>query len=352
VDRRVTGSSLAQRIRTSPRLREPGFVLLPLRLFLGVTFVYAGALKLTDPAYLDPGSPNSVRAQMLHAATTSPIGAIVTLSAHAWLLTGLAIAFGELAVGMGVLLGLWTRVAALGGLLLSFSFFLTVSFHTTPYFFGSDIVFVFAWTAILLGGDGGVLTLPGVIRAGVLRRSGVRPGQRIRPSVAAEVERRTALRTGVVAAALGALAVVLGGASAVAARLRGSTPSAGALGAPSPAATTPSPTATPSGSPSGAPTGTPIARTAQVPTGTAQAFTDPVSGQPAYVVHSPTGPFEAFVAVCTHAGCTVTYQSGAFVCPCHASTFDGVTGAVLSGPAPSPLPRLPVQVEGGTIYRI
>ena len=136
---------LVTRVRASPRLTDPGWVLLPLRAFLGVTFVYAGMLKLTDSTYLDPTSPNSVHAQMVRAAKTSPIGPLVSLSADLSTATGLLIAFAELAVGLGVLLGLWTRLAALGGLLLSLSFFLTVSWSTSPYFFGSDIVFFFAW---------------------------------------------------------------------------------------------------------------------------------------------------------------------------------------------------------------
>jgi thiosulfate dehydrogenase [quinone] large subunit len=57
-------------MQQSPRLRDPGWVVLPLRFFLGITFVYASLLKLTDPAYLDPSSSSSVRAQMLRAART------------------------------------------------------------------------------------------------------------------------------------------------------------------------------------------------------------------------------------------------------------------------------------------
>ena len=35
----------------------PGMALLPLRLFLGLTFVYAGYQKLSDPGFLTPGVP-------------------------------------------------------------------------------------------------------------------------------------------------------------------------------------------------------------------------------------------------------------------------------------------------------
>ena len=39
-------------------------------------------------------------------------------------------------------------------MVLSLLFFFTVSFNTWPYYFGSDIVFVFAWTPLLLAGSG------------------------------------------------------------------------------------------------------------------------------------------------------------------------------------------------------
>ena len=89
----------------------------------------------------------------------SPIGALVATSAHAPILVGLVIAFSELAVGVGTLAGFYLRLAAVGGTLLSLTFFLTVSWSTTPYYYGSDIVFVFAWLTILAFGDTGVLSL-------------------------------------------------------------------------------------------------------------------------------------------------------------------------------------------------
>jgi len=345
------------RVRTSPRLKDPGWVLLPLRAFLGVTFVYAGLYKLTDSTYLDASSPNSVHAQMLRAATTSPIGPIISLSAHISTATGLLIAFGELAVGLGTLLGLWTRLAALGGLLLSLSFFLTVSWTTRPYFFGSDIVFFFAWTTLLMAGDGGLFSLTSAVRGRVRREMGIRSDRPLKPAVAAQVERRTVLQTGGLAAVIGAIAVAVGALTALAANRR-------AASAAGPAASSPpvTPTVSPSASASASATpsattsasasvqGTRLGSTAQVAVGQALSFTDAKGGGPAFVVQPTHGQFKAFSAICTHQGCTVSFQGGAFACPCHGSQFDGATGAVLSGPAPSALPAIPVRVVDGTIY--
>ncbi len=57
----------------------------------------------------------------------------------------------------------------------------------------------------------------------------------------------------------------------------------------------------------------------------------------------------AYSRVCTHAGCPVgLYQPNAHVllCPCHQATFNVVQGGVtVFGPAPKPLPQLPLSVD-------
>ncbi len=52
--------------RMAPRLPKlsPGMTLLLLRLFLGVTFVYAGIQKLSDPGFLHPGAPTYIGTQL------------------------------------------------------------------------------------------------------------------------------------------------------------------------------------------------------------------------------------------------------------------------------------------------
>ena len=62
----------------------------------------------------------------------------------------------------------------------------------------------------------------------------------------------------------------------------------------------------------------------------------------------------AYSAICTHLGCAVFAKlndSGRIACPCHASQFDPANKAsVLGGPAPRPLPGLPIDVQpDGTI---
>ena len=96
--------------------------------------------------------------------------------------------------------------------------------------------------------------------------------------------------------------------------------------------------------------GAAIAGESEVAPGSAVAFED--SGNPAVLVHLDNGDFVAYSAVCTHQGCKVAYQDGNLACPCHGSVFDPANGAeVVAGPAPRPLPEIPVKVEGGEVVK-
>jgi len=152
-------------------LSAAGWILIPLRLFLGITFCFAGLQKLANPGFFDATNPASIQAQLAGAARRSPVHALVAPLLHVAVPLGLLISLGEIAVGLGALLGLWTRVAAAGGVILSLMLFLTVSFHTSPYYTGSDIVFVFAWTPLLLAGSGGAVSIDALVANGVRRRA-------------------------------------------------------------------------------------------------------------------------------------------------------------------------------------
>ena len=96
--------------------------------------------------------------------------------------------------------------------------------------------------------------------------------------------------------------------------------------------------------------GAAIAGESEVAPGSAVTFKD--SGNPAVLVHLKNGDFVAYSAICTHQGCKVAYQGGNLACPCHGSVFDPAKGAeVVAGPAPRPLPEIPVKVQGGEVVR-
>jgi nitrite reductase/ring-hydroxylating ferredoxin subunit len=69
---------------------------------------------------------------------------------------------------------------------------------------------------------------------------------------------------------------------------------------------------------------------------------------PVWVTSPAAGRFVALSGVCTHASCPVQFEAATreLACPCHGSRFDAFTGAVLQGPAGSPLPRIPLVRHG------
>jgi thiosulfate dehydrogenase [quinone] large subunit len=152
-----------------------GWALLPLRAFLGFTFCFAGLQKLANPNFFNANSPAGIQAQLIAATRLSPLHPLLGHLLHFSTLIGVLIALGELAIGLGTLLGLWVRIAAVAGAILSFSLFLTVSYHSSPYYTGADIVFLFAWIPLILAGSGGVLSFDAVIDSWTRREARLGP---------------------------------------------------------------------------------------------------------------------------------------------------------------------------------
>lgn len=100
--------------------------------------------KLANPNFFMASAPGSFTEQFRGSAITRPLHHLLSPALHTPTLVALFIAFAELAVGLGTLLGLFGRIAALGGMALSLTFFLVVSFHDRPCYYGPDIVFLFA----------------------------------------------------------------------------------------------------------------------------------------------------------------------------------------------------------------
>lgn len=72
---------------------------------------------------------------------------------------------------------------------------------------------------------------------------------------------------------------------------------------------------------------------------------------PALIIHTSEG-LRAYSAVCTHFACITKWNEelGQIVCPCHEGFFDPLDGSVISGPPPTPLEVLMVEVVEGQIY--
>ncbi len=369
-----------------PLLRAPAragalseWALVPLRLFLGVTFTFAGLQKLANPNFFNAASPISIHAQLVAASRVSPLRALVVHLIGLSTVLGATIAIAELAIGVATLLGLFQRVAAVGGALLSLTFFLTVSFHAAPYYTGADLVFLAAWLPLVIAGRATRLSLDGLVRArsaaeahrgapelvaipftavqslcghfdrghcdalgGSCNSSGcpVLAG----PSSSGDdaVDRRAVVLATASTVLVGGAVAVGATVTAVAGRVIG--------GAVPPVA--PNTLHAAPGAPRTA-LGVELGPARDVPVGTAATFTIPATGDPGIVVQASEGVFDAYDAVCPHAGCTVGYyaQNHVFACPCHGSQFLVANGDVISGPAPHGLAKLTV-VEGpdGNLY--
>lgn len=371
------------------RVWTSGWPLLPLRLFLGGTFLFAGMQKLADRGFLSGSGAASIATQLHAARTNSPIGRWLGGVEHHAALVGLAIALGEVAVGIGALLGLWTRAAAVGGVLLSLGFLLAVSWHSDPYYLGPDIVFAAAWTPLVVAGagTGKRLSLDAAIRArteaaagrpdaepipvpfdAVQRLCGGHEHGRCRyqngaPCAAAgcpaiviartgrevDLDRRAFLAQAQVAATVvvGGLALsgLTAGAGRVLADRHGPTDTAIAL--PPPRSRNRPPT-----TPASQPRGVAIGPASAVAVGGAATFVDPATGGDALVLQPTSAKFVAFSSSCTHAGCRVRFTGASeLYCPCHGARFDASTGAVSRGPARDPLPSITVAVgPDGQLY--
>lgn len=387
-----------------------GYAILPLRLFLGFTFFFAGMQKLANPNFFNPKSPISIQSQIVAYQRFSPLHLVLHILAPYAAVVGVILALSEIAVGLGLSTGVLPRLAAAGGMLISFSLFLTVSFHANPYYTGADIVFFFAMTPIAIAGTGGIFSLSTFLRrkyglpteivvasgfqmiqqtcgmydnGNCTGQSGSPCGVRscpilfsapldtiaLNPENSGKVQRREFLTHISAVGVLGTVGLGSGIATAFFGRkfknpntptytstsaLNQPDSSSGGITTSTTTTTMPSNTGTTEPSipskplPKGA---SEIGNTSELAIGKVASFVDPVTKSPAYILRPTSTKYVAFSAICPHAGCTVQYDpNGTFVCPCHGSTFDSLTGAVEIGPAAKGLTPIPITISSNLIY--
>jgi len=132
-----------------------GLLWLPIRLFVGFSWLESGWGKLMDPAWTGGGT--ALRAYWERAAAVPETGRppiafewyrdfINTLLAgghESWF--SWVVMLGEVAVGLGLLFGALTGVAAFFGALMNMSFLLAGSASTNPVMFTLAIGLILAW---------------------------------------------------------------------------------------------------------------------------------------------------------------------------------------------------------------
>ncbi len=77
-------------------------------------------------------------------------------------------------------------------------------------------------------------------------------------------------------------------------------------------------------------------------------FPDGVLQPPTNLQQTASGVV-VYSSICTHLGCQVNWKNlnKTYLCPCHSSNFDPKKGCVvIGGPAPRPLPQLPIKLDG------
>ncbi len=340
----------------------PAQALLPLRLFLGLTFVYAGVQKLSDPGFLHPGAATYIGTQLHGFASGTPGGFVLRAFALPQPeLAGIGVAVTEIVVGLLVTAGLLTRIAAAVGMALNFLLFLTASWHTTPYFLGPDLVFTFAWLPLVLAGTEGQPALDNLIRqpsAALSRRVRLQPETAPdldEASVARSTRRALLAEFGGAAIAIAGIAALVKGPYTAPRSLTAGGRGAGSGGSGAGAAKGGGP-GSGAGSAAGAgkvpPGAVRLGPSKRLPAEAAATYSDPTDGSPDILIRESDGSLKAFSAVCTHAGCTVGYEGGVIYCPCHGGEYSPATGEVIAGPPPAGLAPKQVLESGGQIYAL
>ena len=268
-----------------------------MRLWLGVTWIYAGWDKASDPGYLTSGSPTFIGTQLSAFATNSPVGfALESVIEHATQI-GIFVMFAEFAIGAATLLWIAPTWAAFGGFVMSLGLWLSSTWQVQPYFLASNSAYTILWLTYFL------------FLYGSRRNSKV------------AIDRRGFLRLSTVAVFAVAAAVV--------------------------GKVFPKSAASSTGENSDSKK---IIEETSLAIGANHNF-ESKAGTPAVLFRTKAGVF-AYSAVCTHEGCTVQFNSASknLQCGCHGAIFDPFDGAkVVTGPTNQPLAKIKVATEGSWI---
>ena len=271
--------------------------LLPLRImriWLGVTWMYAGFDKASDPGFLKAGSSTFIGTQLSAFSVNSPIGFIFNKLIENATQVGIFIMLAEFAIGAATLLWIAPTWAAFGGFAMSLTLWLASTWNVKPYFLASNSAYTILWLSYFL------------FLYGSRRRSKV------------SLDRRGFIRGSTVAA------IAIAGAGL--GRIFPKSVSRASSGPKN------------------------IIKGASFKVGQTHNFVSK-AGTPAVLFRTKNGIF-AYSAVCTHQGCTVQFNSASskLQCGCHGAVFDPFNEAkVVAGPTNTPLAKIEVATEGAWI---
>ena len=148
----VQDPPLLQKLLSDPRA---GWLWLIPRIWLGWRWVEAASHKVTEPAWVQSGVavkgfweqaiaiPESGRPMIAFDWYRALIQALLEAEAYTWFAK--VVAYGELLVGIALILGAFTGIAAFFGALMNWNFMLAGSAGTNPVLFVIAIGLILAW---------------------------------------------------------------------------------------------------------------------------------------------------------------------------------------------------------------
>ena len=135
--------------------RAAGLFWLPIRVFIGYAWLDAGLTKLGETSWTQGGTallgywnnavavPDSGHAPITYDWYRGFLQLLIDNQAQGWF--ALLITFGEIAVGLGLIFGVLTGIAAFFGALMNVSYLLAGSTSSNPVMFTFAIGIVLAW---------------------------------------------------------------------------------------------------------------------------------------------------------------------------------------------------------------
>ena len=149
------------------------WVWLVLRIYVGYQWLMAGWEKVINPMWVGSQAGTAIQG-FLHGALLKTSGANPAVSGwYAYFISNVALAhpaffsylvsFGELAVGLGLILGAFTGIAAFFGVMMNFNYLFAGTVSINPLLLLIELFLILAWrTAGWLGLDRYLLPALGV----------------------------------------------------------------------------------------------------------------------------------------------------------------------------------------------
>lgn len=143
---------LVQKLLTDPRA---GWLWLLPRLWLGYAWFDAAAHKVTDPKWTQTGEailgfwkravviPETGRPPIAYDWYRGFIQMLIDTNSHTWF--GPLVAYGELLVGIALIIGAFTGIAAFFGAFMNWNFIMAGAASTNPMLLAVAIFLILAW---------------------------------------------------------------------------------------------------------------------------------------------------------------------------------------------------------------